>query len=43
MFYNTIKTYKIHQKRDISGFIPACQRVLVAQWLRASNLELLGL
>ena len=33
MFYNTTKTYKICHKTDISGFIPACQRVLVAQWL----------
>lgn len=33
MFYNTTKTYEICQKRDVSGFIPACQRVLVTQWL----------
>lgn len=36
MFYNTTETYKIYQKRDISGFVPACQRVLVAQWLEYS-------
>lgn len=33
MFYNITKTCEICQKRDISGFIPACKRVLVAQCL----------